>query len=106
MDSSSGCSIGGIVENGTILRSIKLRKWVLPAKMPRKRTKWVTSSCPSGRQKNRDAIYDSMRGESPKNAVERPALRPDLGIRQTRREEWKLACMSGEQSRSGEERSE
>ena len=81
-------------------------KWVLPAKMPRNRTKCVTSSWPSGRQKNREAIYDNMRGESPKKAVENPAVRPATPIRQSDCEEGRLPCMSGEQSRSGEQRSE
>jgi hypothetical protein len=84
-------------------------KWVLPAKMPRNRTKCVTSSWPSGRQKNREAIYDNMRGESPKKAVESPAVRPVTAIRQSRCEKCekgRLPCMSGEQSRGGEQRSE
>jgi len=81
MGSSSGRSISVIVEGGNILRRMKQKKWVLPATMPRNRTKCVTSSWPSGRQKNRDAIYDSTSGESPKKAVESPALRPATAIR-------------------------
>ncbi len=46
--------------------------------------KCVTSSWPSGREKNREAIYDNMRGESPKKAVESPALKPATAIRQSR----------------------
>ena len=96
MDSSSGCSIGASLEGGKILRRRKPKKWVLPAKMPRNRMKCVTSSWPSGREKNREAIYDNTRGESPKKAVESPALKPATAIRQSRREKGKLASMSGE----------
>ena len=84
------------------MRRMKPKKWVLPAKKPRNRMKCVTSSWPSGRQKNREAMYDNMRGESPKKAVESPALKPATAIRQSRREAGNLACMSGEQSRGGE----
>ena len=43
-----------------------------------------------------DAIYDSMRGESPKKAVESPAVRPDMPIRQTLpREKEARLCVRG-----------